>query len=83
MTDDFNPKEWITTAEAAELTGYTSRNIVKAINKGRLHGVKRGGTWFLRKEEVQTYAKEMSQLGSRKHDPWRTGSRQREDSGEA
>ena len=83
MADQFNPKEWITTAEAAEITGYTSRNIVKVINKGRLRGVKRGGLWFLRREEAQAYAREMRQLGRRKHDPWRGGSRQREDSEEA
>jgi excisionase family DNA binding protein len=77
--NDFNPTEWITTAEAANLTGYTSRNILKAISKGQLRGVKRGSTWFLTKRDVQSYAEEMKRLGPAKHDPWRTGARSRDD----
>jgi excisionase family DNA binding protein len=83
MAENFDPTEWITTAEAADLTGYTARNIIKAIDKSQLCGVKRGGAWFLVKEEVQAYAEEMQKLGPRKHDPWRTGARMRNNSGEA
>jgi excisionase family DNA binding protein len=75
MTNDFNPTEWITTAEAAELTGYTSSYLRKAISRGRLQGLKRGGAWFMRKEQVLNYLEEMKQLGTAKHDPWRTGAR--------
>jgi hypothetical protein len=37
MPDDFNPTEWITTAEAAALTGYTPRYLRKAIKHESLH----------------------------------------------
>ena len=76
MPDDF-PTEWITTQEAAQLTGYTTRNILRAIAKGHLRGVKRGGTWFLIRGEVLAYTEQMRRLGPSKHDPWRSGARRK------
>jgi excisionase family DNA binding protein len=72
---DFNPTEWITTKEAAELTGYTPSYLRKAISRDRLQGLKRGGAWFMRKEEVLAYVEKMRRLGPAKHDPWRSGGR--------
>lgn len=68
---DFNPIEWITTGEAAELTGYTSDYIRKAIRRGLLEGMKRGRDWFLNKADVLAYKEKMDALGDRKHNPWR------------
>lgn len=70
---NFNPLDWITTNEAAELTGYTSSYFRKAIRRGVLKGVKRGGIWFLDKDEVQAYHEQMQRLGAAKHDPRRHG----------
>ncbi|MBN1811797.1 MAG: helix-turn-helix domain-containing protein [Anaerolineae bacterium] len=75
MAKDFSPTEWITTAEAAELAGYTPSYIRKAIGRGVLHAKKRGRDWFLKRADVLAYAKKMEQLGSQKHSPWRTGAR--------
>ena len=36
MSDDFNPTEWITTKEAAELTGYDDAHIRRLVGDGRL-----------------------------------------------
>jgi len=70
------PNDWITTAEAAELTGYATAYFRQLIQRGRLHQVqKRGRDWFLSKGEVLAYAAKMKQLGPSKHDPWRTGAR--------
>jgi excisionase family DNA binding protein len=77
MAEAFNPTEWITTKEAAELTGYTARYLRKAIARGRLQGIRRGRDWFLKRDEVLSYAEEMRRLGPAKHDPWRTGARKR------
>lgn len=77
MTEDFNPIEWITTKEAAELTGYTVAYFRQLILRGVLHAKKRGRDWFLRKEDVIAYAEEMRRLGPAKFDPWRIGARQR------
>jgi excisionase family DNA binding protein len=78
MAKDFDPTEWITTAEAAELTGYASAYFRQLIKRGRLQAKKRGRDWFLKRAEVLAYAEEMKQLGRTKYDPWRTGSRNKE-----
>jgi len=78
MAENFNPTKWITTVEAAELTGYTTSYLRKAISRERLRAQKLGRDWFLDKEEVLAYAEEMRHLGSAKHDPWRT--RRKDDS---
>jgi excisionase family DNA binding protein len=75
MPDDFNSTEWITTAEAAELTGYASAYFRQLIKRERLQAKKRGRDWFLKRAEVLAYAKEMERLGSKKYDPWRAGAR--------
>ena len=69
--DEPNPTHWITTTEAAELTGYTPANFRQAIKRKRLTGKKRGRDWWLLKADVLTYAQEMKRLGSAKHNPMR------------
>ena len=79
MSDQTIPDvtEWITTKEAAELTGYTTSYLRKAIHRGRLYAKKRGRDWFLNREEVLAYAEEMKRLGPARHNPWRTRARRR------
>ena len=79
MSDDFNPTEWLTTAEAAELTGYNVRYLRQLVNQDRVRAIKRAGVFFLDMSSLTDYADEMKRLGPSKHDPWRTGSRQRSD----
>jgi hypothetical protein len=55
VTENFNPSEWITTSEAAELTGYTFSYFRKAVKRGLLKGQKRGCDWFMLKGEVRAY----------------------------
>jgi excisionase family DNA binding protein len=71
MGQDFNLMEWITTKEAAELTGYSPVTLRQFAREGRIEGCKRGRDWFLSKEDVVTYVEEMEQLGTAKHDPTR------------
>ena len=71
MNQSFDPNEWITTKEAAELTGYTADYFRKALRRERIYGEKHGRDWFLKKSDVLAYAKEMQELGSAKHDPTR------------
>jgi excisionase family DNA binding protein len=70
MTDNFDPTQWITTGEAAELTGYSASNFRKAIGKRLLRAQKHGRDWFLDRGEVLQYAETMRQLGPNKHNPW-------------
>jgi len=74
MAEESNsdPTVWVTTTEAAELTGYARAYFRQLIQRGRLHQVeKRGRDWFLSKAEVLAYAEKMKALGDRKHDPTR------------
>ena len=68
MPDDFNP-EWITTAEAAELTGYHAVHIRRLIRDGHVRGRKFGRDWFLLRSSVLAYVRQMELLGTQKHDP--------------
>jgi excisionase family DNA binding protein len=77
MPNDFNPTEWITTKEAAKLTGYTAAYFRQLIARGRLSGQKIGRDWVLNKSDVLAYAEKMKQLGSEKYNPWKTGARQK------
>ena len=74
MTDQqANPDvtKWITTTEAAELTGYSSVTLRWLVREGRINGHKRGRDWLLDKEGVLAYVEEMKRLGTAKHDPTR------------
>ena len=74
--EDFNPTEWITTKEAAELIEYDVSHVRRLVRDGLVKGIKRGRDWFLSKADVLAYAEEMKRLGPAKHDPWRSGARQ-------
>ena len=71
MPEGFDPMEWITTTEAAELTGYSSVTLRLFAREGRIKGCKRGRDWFLDKKSVLAYVEEMRRLGTAKHDPTR------------
>jgi len=77
MPDDFNPTEWITTKEAAELTGYSPVTLRQFVREGRINGRKRGRDWFLDRKSVLAYVEEMKRLGTAKHDPRRVGIRRK------
>jgi len=68
---DFDPIEWITTSEAAVLTGYATAYFRQLIKRGRLKAKKRGRDWFLSKADVLAYKAKMTALGDRKYNPWR------------
>jgi excisionase family DNA binding protein len=82
MTRDFEPSRWITTKEAAELTGYAAAYFRQLIGRGRLQAHKIGRDWVLEKSEVLEYAEKMKRLGPEKYNPWRTGARETETSEE-
>ena len=69
MTETFNPTEWITTKEAAELTGYHAVHIRRLLREERVEGKKFGRDWLVDQESLLSYADEMKRLGSAKHSP--------------
>ncbi len=76
MPDDFYPTEWITTQEAAELTGYNLEYVRQMIRRGMIVAEKKGRDWWVDKASIETYADAMKRLGPAKHNPWKTRPRQ-------
>jgi excisionase family DNA binding protein len=64
---DFDPVEWITTNEAAELTGYDTSRFRQLAKRGVIQAIKRGRDWFFSKTEVVAYHEEMQRLGAEKN----------------
>jgi excisionase family DNA binding protein len=62
---------WITTAEAAELTGYSAPYMRQLVKKGRIKGRKVSRDWLLNRESLLRYKARMDALGTAKHNPWR------------
>ena len=64
-------KDWITTNEAAELTGYTPHYIRMLAREAALPAVKAGRDWLVSREAALAWREKMDALGSEKHNPWR------------
>jgi excisionase family DNA binding protein len=75
MNNDFDPREWITTKEAAELTGYHAVHIRRLLREGTIEGRKSGRDWMMDRESLREYKGRMNRLGPAKHDPPRTAAR--------
>jgi len=63
--------DYVTTDEAAQLSGYKQRWLAQLVREGKLEAVKVGRTWLIHKEKLLAYVEEMKQLGPSKHDPTR------------
>lgn len=69
VAEPFNPAEWITTREAAELTGYTKHTFIKATKNGVLDSIKMGNMRFYKKRDIINYADNMRRLGPQRFTP--------------
>ena len=67
--------EWVTVAEASELTGYSVQYLRRIARQGRIKARKWVNAWMIDRAALLDYKQEMDALGPDKHDPWRTGSR--------
>jgi len=65
----FDPSEWITSAEAAALTGYHRDAFPKAARRGSLRSTKRGNMLFYLRADILAYIQQMQALGPQKHTP--------------
>jgi excisionase family DNA binding protein len=66
---DFNPSEWLTTKEAAELSGYKPVSVRWMVREGKIEGQKMGRDWVVNRESLLNYVDKMEKLGTAKHDP--------------
>jgi|YelNatPaOPRAMG01_1025707.scaffolds.fasta_scaffold05208_5 excisionase family DNA binding protein len=69
MPDHFDSAEWITTREAAGLTGYDPAHIRWLIRHGRIRGKKFGRDWMVNTRELVEYKSLVDRLGRAKHAP--------------
>ena len=65
----FDPNQWLTTSEAAELTGYTRAHIRLLLRREQIEGVKRGRDWLVSRESLLDHKRRMDALGAQKHSP--------------
>ena len=54
----FNPKDWITKAEAARIRGVTRQAIAKLVNKGKLSTLEIAGGTLVNRSEVEAFRPE-------------------------
>jgi excisionase family DNA binding protein len=61
------PEEWLTTQEAAELSGYHPEHLRKLIRKGSIKAKKFGPVWAVDWESLQDY---LDSAGSKGDSRW-------------
>jgi len=60
------PEEWLTTQEAAELSGYHIVTIRKLLNSGKLSGRKWGPVWQVSRQSLISYQILMNEQGQKR-----------------
>ncbi len=61
--------EWISTEEAAELSGYSVEYIRRIMRRKKVKAEKRGSMWWIDKASMEKYVRHMQELGPAKFDP--------------
>lgn len=61
--------DWITTREAAELSGYHPEYLRELIRTGRVNGRKFGIVWQIDKQSLLNYLKSSAESGDRRRGP--------------
>ena len=63
------PTEWITTGEAAELSGYDIEYIRQMIRSGTIKASKRGRDWWIDRKAFISYPQGLSAPGDKRRGP--------------
>ncbi len=58
--------DWITTAEAARLSGYSTYHIRDLIRYGKVRAQKFGAVWQVDRRSLLAYAKSAGELGEKR-----------------
>lgn len=64
-------EDWLTTNDAAALTGYTQAYMRQLAQRGGVTAIKAGRDWLLERAALLEYARRMEVLGDNKHNPWK------------
>lgn len=62
---------WLSTKEAAELTGYSEAYIRRLARRARLEARKVATDWLINRKSLLAYKQSMDRLGPQKHNPHR------------
>lgn len=62
---------WITTDEAASLTGYARAYVRRLARQGQVGASKVAQEWLIEKESLLAYRRQMDGLGAQRFNPWR------------
>lgn len=60
--------DWITTEEAAEISGYHVNYIRRLMRQGKLNG-RKAGVWWIDKASLRAYLELVEDLGPKRFDP--------------
>lgn len=59
-------EDWITTAEAAQLTGYSSKHIRRLVEAGKVGGKRFGKVWQVSRSSLLAYTRKVEKLGDKR-----------------
>ena len=60
---------WITTTEAAELSGYHAEYIRELIRDGHIVAVKKGNSWWVDRKAMLAYVRAAEKFTDKRHGP--------------
>lgn len=63
--------EYVSVEEAAQITGYNPEYIRRLIRHKVIKAVKKSRVWWIERESLEAYKKQMDSLGGEKFSPWR------------
>jgi excisionase family DNA binding protein len=61
--------DWLSTEEAAQLSGFHPEYIRRLAKAGKIGAEKKGRDWWIDRDMLKTYLDEMDALGPKKFDP--------------
>jgi excisionase family DNA binding protein len=59
-------EDWITTAEAAKISGYHQEHLRRLLKQNKIEGRKFGIVWQVSQRSLQKYLDRMAKLGKRR-----------------
>ncbi len=58
--------DWITTKQAAELSGYTMKHVRRLIVAGKVNGQRFGRDWQISRQSLLVYVRKSEKLGEKR-----------------
>ena len=58
--------DWITTAEATQISGYHRNHILRLLERGQIKGQKWGIQWQVSRASLLTYLRNSNKLGAKR-----------------